>query len=327
MQGYDWQEEAARKQETRRFFSAVGFSVLALIVATHVAQFVLVLATQLVCPQWIVQWWYSWVLSFVPLYGVGLPCFLLTIRYVPVTPHENAEADATPPFAIKWWWVLLLVSVGYMYIGSFVGQGLMNAIAGMLDKEYTNSLNTLVEQSPVWATVLGTVILAPLGEEFLFRKVLIDRTRRYGDTVSVLLSATFFALFHIKLYQMFYAFLIGLVLGYLYTRTGKLRWSVAMHMALNAIGGLLMPLVVSLLLPSGAEPTGLQLALVGLLDILIYGVAIASVVMTVKLRRRLVLRGSRVPLSRDSFVSAVLSAAGVAVTVAVCASWIVQELI
>ena len=88
-----------------------------------------------------------------------------------------------------------------------------------------------------------------------------------------------------------------------------------------------MPLVVSLLLPSGAEPTGLQLALVGLLDILIYGVAIASVVMTVKLRRRLVLRGSRVPLSRDSFVSAVLSAAGVAVTVAVCASWIVQELI
>ena len=327
MQGHDWQEEAARKQEIRRFFSAVGFSVLALIVASRVAQFVLVLTTQLVCPQWIVQWWYSWVLSFVPLYGVGLPCFLLAIRYVPVTPRDDVESDAMPPFAIKWWWILLLISFGYMYIGSFVGQGLLNVIAEMLDKEYTNALDTLIEQSPVWATVLGTVILAPLGEEFLFRKVLIDRTRRYGDTVSILLSATFFALFHVKLYQMFYAFLIGLVLGYLYTRTGKLRWSVAMHMAINAIGGLLMPQLVSLLLPAGAEPTGLQLTLVGLLDILIYGAAIASVVMTVKLRRRLVLRGSRVPLSRDGFVSAVLSAAGIAVTVAVCVSWIVQELI
>ena len=42
-----------------------------------------------------------------------------------------------------------------------------------------------------------------------------------------------------NLFQFFYAFLLGLMFGYVYTRTSKLRYSTAMHMIINFNGGVL----------------------------------------------------------------------------------------
>ena len=46
-----------------------------------------------------------------------------------------------------------------------------------------------------------------------------------------------------NLFQFFYAFLLGLMFGYVYTRTSKLRYSTAMHMIINFNGGVLAPWV------------------------------------------------------------------------------------
>ena len=69
------------------------------------------------------------------------------------------------------------------------------------------------------------------------------RALRPGAFVSALL----FALYHANLEQFFYAFLLGLLLAYVYYRTGLLRVSVALHMVLNFFGA-----VMSLLLPDCA---------------------------------------------------------------------------
>ena len=53
----------------------------------------------------------------------------------------------------------------------------------------------------------------------------------------IVFSALMFGLFHMNLYQFFYAFLLGLVFGYVYLRTRRLRYTVFMHMSINAIGG------------------------------------------------------------------------------------------
>ena len=71
----------------------------------------------------------------------------------------------------------------------------------------------------------------------MFRKQLIDHTRKYGEKTAILLSGLAFGLFHMNLFQFFYAFLLGVMFGYIYMRTSKLRYSTAMHMIINFNGG------------------------------------------------------------------------------------------
>ncbi len=61
-----------------------------------------------------------------------------------------------------------------------------------------------------------------------FRKEIIS-LRRYGEKTAIMFSALAFALFHMNVFQFFYAFGLGLMFGYVYTRTSRLRYSVAMH--------------------------------------------------------------------------------------------------
>lgn len=329
MQENEKQLEFQRKQQAKRLFSCLGFGLVVLLAAHEGAQYILRYAAVQLAPSVIEQGWFYWALSFVPLYGVGLPALLWALRAVPPAPHRNEDEQGTvPAFRAKWWFLILLVALGYMYIGSWIGESLMSDLSHLTGRDYQNSLATLVEETPLWMTVLGTVVLAPIGEEFLFRKVFVDRMRVYGDATAIVMSALFFALFHRNLYQFFYALLIGLLLGYLYTRTGKLWLSIALHMSVNALGGVIMPWVYEQLdLAAMTEAELMTSPLAILLSVLIYGVQIAAVVLTIVMRKRIVLKKSQVPVSRDSLVVAAWCAPGVVVAIALCVFTVLGNLL
>jgi hypothetical protein len=200
---------------------------------------------------------------------------------------------------------------GFMHGGGILGNIIMAILSEVLDYDYANALNTIVEQSPLWATFLGTCICAPLGEELLFRKLLIDRTRRYGDLPSILLSGFLFGLFHGNLFQFFYAAMVGMVMAYIYTRTGKYWWCVAMHAAINFMGSIVNPALVSLL-PEDLMSFENLLQPFVYLFILIwqYGMLIAGIVLfCVLLSRRKLSRGSD-PLYRENAASLMLGNVG-----------------
>ena len=101
-----------------------------------------------------------------------------------------------------------------------------------------------LSDSLIWR-VLCMVILAPVIEEFLFRRQIIDRIRVYGERRAILVSAVMFGLFHGNLSQMFYAGVLGLVFGYVYLKTGKLRYSIILHALINFMGSILAPELLS----------------------------------------------------------------------------------
>jgi membrane protease YdiL (CAAX protease family) len=78
--------------------------------------------------------------------------------------------------------------------------------------------------------------LAPLGEELVFRGAIL---RRLLDSClplwgAIALSALLFMLIHMNPAQMPHAFLIGLLLGWMYWRTGSILPGVAFHWANNS---------------------------------------------------------------------------------------------
>lgn len=296
--------EAVNKQTARRFFSTVGLGALALLAATQLGAFLIGFLVQLLFSDLATRWYYSWFVSFVPLYGLGVPALLYVLRRLPHVEAEDTEpaTDAKRP-SVGWWVLCLVTMIGASYIGSFMGQYVLVGLSALTGKIFFDSLSGLVDRTPLWATVLFTVVLAPIAEEFLFRKVFIDRIRRYGDTAAILLSATFFALFHGNLHQMFYAFFAGAILGYAYVRTGKMRWNVSLHMAFNALGGLLIPYLLSLGNGLGAR--------IG--TPFIYASMALAVLLVLAEIKKSRLRKNPIPMSRDSLFSAMLGAPGVAV--------------
>ncbi len=279
--------------DTKKLFSKVGFAIVLLIVGMYAANILLSSLLLTFYPDAASAWWINWVMSVLPLYGAGLPILYLLLRKVPVAPHNRTVRvgwmpEDKPTFGIKQWLLILVMGFGCMYIGSLMGTILMETLSDMVGYDYANQLETTVNDSPLWATFIVTCIIAPLGEEFIFRKLFIDRARRCGDTVAILLSGILFGLFHGNLFQFFYAAMLGILLAYVYTRTGNLWWCVGMHAAANLMGGIVIP-AIGKIIPEDIEltPTMPQLAANLFLSLWIYGTMIACVVLFfVRLKRR-----------------------------------------
>lgn len=179
--------------------------------------------------------WYTWLMTFVPLYVIGIPVGIWIMKKVPCDHREPITLGG------KNFFLFMLMCFPIMYGGNLIGTLLSSLLSG---GNATNGLFSYAfDDNPLKIVVM--VILAPLLEEYLFRKQLIDRTARYGEKTAILFSALAFGLFHMNLYQFFYAFGLGLLFGYVYLRTRRLRYSVIMHMVINGLSSVIVPLLLS----------------------------------------------------------------------------------
>lgn len=110
-------------------------------------------------------------------------------------------------------------------------------------------------------------VIGPIVEELIFRKLMIDRLHNYGETAVIVFTALCFGLFHGNLTQFLYAGCVGLFLGYVYCKTGKVIYTMIMHILLNTFSASIMLLIPML---QGGEESGRVLLLVAV------GVVIAA---------------------------------------------------
>ena len=227
---FEWLKQA------RRDFSRIGASLCLMVVIWYALATVLEGALYAAvggkgeAPNWV-----TYVGSGVPLYLIAMPIAVMLMGKSTVI--ETRKFDMKPGLFFK----LLLMCLPLMWAGSVFGSMLSMVLS---NGEATDRVADLAMQTNIW-NVVFLVIVGPVFEEWLFRKQLIDHTRKYGEKTAILLSGLAFGLFHMNLFQFFYAFLLGLMFGYVYTRTSKLRYSTAMHMIINFNGGVLAPWVLT----------------------------------------------------------------------------------
>lgn len=172
--------------------------------------------------------WYYYLLDAIVFYPAGFLVFGLMLRQFP-TP-KIAKAPTPRPEQIL---SCAAVALGLLYGSSMLTDFLL------ANTETVDYANEAVAQEPLLFALLCTVILAPVCEELIFRRLLLDRLLFLGDWSALLLSSLFFGLFHTNLYQFFYAVAVGLVLGYVRIMTGRVGWSIVLHMFINLFCGVL----------------------------------------------------------------------------------------
>jgi membrane protease YdiL (CAAX protease family) len=202
-------------------------------------------------------------------YFLILPVFIFLMRKI-----ESTKLDKES-LSIKEILIYICIAMTLMWIGNIIGSIITSIIGFSMTNEITNPVEEMIQNSSIYINLIVISILAPIFEEIFFRKLLIDRTIKYGATLSILLSALMFALFHGNLSQFFYAFLLGLLFAFVYIKTGRITYSIILHAVVNFYGS-----VASVFFSASVEniSQGLDMAKMGDIGIIAIYLAVLVIV-------------------------------------------------
>ena len=83
-------------------------------------------------------------------------------------------------------------------------------------------------------------VIAPVFEEFVFRGAVMNLLKPYGSGLAVFVSAFGFGIYHGNFQQFFYAFALGICLGYIAYATNSLFCSTILHAMFNSVSGVIL---------------------------------------------------------------------------------------
>nr|WP_300003816.1 type II CAAX endopeptidase family protein [Tissierella sp.] len=221
---------------SEQYFKKIGYSLFGMVAAVILTQTLLSAALMFLAP-WIMTspWWIA-ILIGIPLYLVGFPVFLSIIRKVPNGPKGPAKKLSFMQIL-----VFFFISMAATYLFNIVGNLINYLIAVLKGSPIANPLESMLGGSSLIPIILVVVILSPIVEEVIFRGIILDKLRGYGDKTAIMFTALTFGLLHGNLSQFFYAFVLGLIFGYIAIQTNTILYTIILHIAINLFGSVLMP--------------------------------------------------------------------------------------
>ena len=179
-------------------------------------------------------------------YGVSMVlCTLFLSSYADDIKKDTRTLPKLPILCI-------IFALCVMYAGNVFSSALSEAFKGFgygIDADFP----IYSDVPSVIISFIHLVILPPLLEEILMRKLVLGSVLPFGKSGAVIFSSLIFALFHMNLMQIPFAFLCGLVFGYFTVKTGSLFFAVLLHFLKNLSSFILSLRDTFHLLQLGAE--------------------------------------------------------------------------
>ncbi len=163
--------------------------------------------------------------------------FVLAIGGIYAYRHARNATGKAFHFAFRWYnSSLVLLGIVLIVAASIVIEPLVNAFP----EHWFERLNAAIGHGG-WA-ILMTVALAPVFEETLFRGLVLESMRRrWGASAAIVVSAALFGLVHAPIWpQVVNAFVMGIMLGYIYVLTDSLLSVILIHAVNNGLAYMLL---------------------------------------------------------------------------------------
>ncbi len=133
----------------------------------------------------------------------------------------------------------LSVQTGSLYLVGMLAAGLgLNLLFDLADvMDMSAIFQSMQEQRyslPFVFAILIFCVVAPLGEELLFRGIVFNRLNKmFGAKRGVIFTSIMFGLYHGNSISCIYAFAMSLLITWAYERTGKFYLAVLLHALMN----------------------------------------------------------------------------------------------
>lgn len=219
-------DKAGWIKEMKKAAVKIGWKYFVFGVVVIIAQYIY---AWLLPEKYYTESWANFLQIIIPTYCIAFPVLCLLVCKMPKVQIEKKK--------MGFWKIVLTVIIGSgicgvgMVIGTVVGE-LITLPFGVSASDNNSLGNLMIMSDPFWR-ILTVGILAPIFEELIFRKLLIDRVIKYGEFCAIMMSGIMFGLFHGNFAQFFFATGLGMLFAFVYARTGKIWYTILLHMVVN----------------------------------------------------------------------------------------------
>ena len=191
---------------------------------------------------------------------------ILTLKgYLNISYKNTIKRKTNDKKGIILW---ILMSVPVMYIITY----LVEMLISKMNVNPTMIENALVFEDNALGRILLFIeiaILPAIFEELLFRKVMLDGSKKYGTVFGIIFTAIMFGLIHMNIPQAVNAICIGILFAYLVIKTGSIIPAMVLHFINNGTQALIMINENNLIMTSVINYVYLGMAILGALILLI----------------------------------------------------------
>lgn len=274
------------KVDNKKVFNRIGLAIFVSMILVNIIQVVFFGIIGVVNQELLSAPWINYAGIAISFYLIGFPVFYLMIKNLPE--EEKRESKTLGVFEVI---KICFMSYSIVYIVNFLTNILMMLIAVIKGSEVTNPLVNMLEGSNwIWSLIFAG-ILSPIIEEMMFRGVMLNKLRRYGDKVAIITTAILFGLFHANFSQFFYAVALGIVFAYVTLKTGTIKYSIILHIVVNIMGGVILPAVIG---------DGSNIVAVGCVGLALLAIVIVGLVLLIKNRKNISLLDGEIKLEKGT---------------------------
>lgn len=231
--------EEPKRMSDKKILCYCGFFMAVTTIVVLAVQSVVLLVVNGFFPDMAEEGWFNVALTVISVLGSGLPIFLVLMKRIP-----KSEIGEKSRLSIGQFLGYFIVCAGAAYITNIIGMYISSFIEIIKGFKLENPLETFIFNSDMILVIIYASIIAPIVEELIFRKILLDKLRRFGDLPAILITGFAFGLFHLNLSQFFYATVLGMIFAYITIRTNRIIYAILLHMMLNFVGTGIVPYIV-----------------------------------------------------------------------------------
>ena len=151
---------------------------------------------------------------------------------------EKGYALDSSNFGQNRWWVMIVAVMFSTISLAFICEPLMKVLP-QTPEWFEQIMNSILKNSPLWVTLISVSVFAPLFEEWLCRGIVLrGLLTKMNPAWAIVVSAAFFAVLHMNPWQALPAFILGVLFGYVYYKTGSLKLTMLMHFTNNTMSAI-----------------------------------------------------------------------------------------
>ncbi len=223
-----------------QILSKSGLYLSLMTMAMFATQVIIAFIMKMISPDVMETGLYSVVATLIGMVGVGLPVFAKLMKKIPDS--EIGERKKLSPIKFIGFFIVCVASA---YIANIVGLLISAFIELINGVEVGDPVGDFLYNEYMVLAMVYAIIIAPIVEELIFRRILLNKLRRFGDLPAMLITGIAFGIFHFNLAQFFYAAVLGILFAFITIRTNRIVYAMVLHMLMNFIGAGLAPIATS----------------------------------------------------------------------------------
>ncbi|WP_133015437.1 CPBP family intramembrane glutamic endopeptidase [Clostridium cuniculi] len=292
------------KVDNKKVFNRIGLATFVTMILVSIIQVMFFGVIAVINQELLSAPWVNYASIAISFYLIGFPVFYLMIKNLPE--EEKRESKTLGVFEVI---KICFMSYSIVYIVNFLTNLLMMLIAVIKGSEVTNPLVNMLEGSNwIWSLIFAG-ILSPIIEEMMFRGVMLNKLRRYGDKVAIITTAILFGLFHANFSQFFYAVALGMIFAYVALKTGTIKYSIILHIVVNIMGGVILPAAIG---------DGSNIVVAGCVGLVLLAIVIIGLVLLIKNRKNISLLDGEIKLEKGTAFKTIWVNVGMILYVVIC---------